>query len=241
MPLHILGCLLDEQWVIEDVLNTRSQLTYWRRAAKFLGSPSFLFLPTFFINDCRKLFALPHRPYSPNVVELRVRIRRGEILGLGFVSYLNDHYSGVHLPEQRTDIDAPRWLTSESAQFRDEMLDDFILFHTIARQKKSPCPHISNGEVPVFVTNVGYLDFNLDNLAWNFKHPIFDWVGAVLQQPKIHPELEIETPSLPHRRLEHPDLTEINEVVRREGQPLEKATNRQVPALFKQQAVFKQN
>jgi hypothetical protein len=40
---------------------------------------------------------LSHRPYSPNLVELRERIRNGNVLTLGLVSYLEDHYSAVHL------------------------------------------------------------------------------------------------------------------------------------------------
>ncbi|KAJ7239683.1 hypothetical protein C8J57DRAFT_1245797 [Mycena rebaudengoi] len=249
-PIYMLGCLLDEQWVIEDILNARAELTYFRQAAKDLGPVlSFLFLPTFFINTCRKLYALPHRPYSPNLVELRERIRKGDVLTLGFVSYLEDHYSAVHLlvfegleyddslhltvapdlvPILRwafaglpghpktglvgkqsiaagggscgiaatnfieccADIGAPRWRARQSAQFRDEMLRDLILYHTIARKTTTPyshwvepCPRIPIGEVAVFIEDeIGYLDFNLDNLSWNdlktqFEHPIFDWVS----------------------------------------------------------------
>ncbi|KAJ6524883.1 hypothetical protein DFH09DRAFT_937035, partial [Mycena vulgaris] len=46
-PLHTLGCLLFEHWAIEDILNARAELAYFRHAAKSLREePSFLFLPT---------------------------------------------------------------------------------------------------------------------------------------------------------------------------------------------------
>ncbi|KAJ6472956.1 hypothetical protein DFH09DRAFT_1110020 [Mycena vulgaris] len=75
-PLHILGYLFFERWAIEDILNARAELTYFRHAAKFLGEgPSFLFLPTSFINDCRQLFSWPNAQYILNVVKLPERIR----------------------------------------------------------------------------------------------------------------------------------------------------------------------
>ncbi|KAJ7603176.1 hypothetical protein B0H17DRAFT_968784, partial [Mycena rosella] len=46
-PIYSLGCLLDERWAMEDVLNARAELIYFRRAADNLGEePSFVFLPT---------------------------------------------------------------------------------------------------------------------------------------------------------------------------------------------------
>ncbi|KAJ6473892.1 hypothetical protein C8R45DRAFT_1103560 [Mycena sanguinolenta] len=51
IPLYLLGCLLQEQWANEDVLNARAELTYFHRAVvEDLGiDPSFIFLPTSFI------------------------------------------------------------------------------------------------------------------------------------------------------------------------------------------------
>ncbi|KAJ7601865.1 hypothetical protein DFH06DRAFT_1399924 [Mycena polygramma] len=45
-PLYTLGCLLDERWALEDVLNARAELTYFHRAASLeLGQdPSLLFI-----------------------------------------------------------------------------------------------------------------------------------------------------------------------------------------------------
>ncbi|KAJ7444729.1 hypothetical protein FB451DRAFT_1413115 [Mycena latifolia] len=73
-PLYALGCLLDERWAMEDILNARAELIYFRRGANFIDEePSFLFLPTSFINDCRTLLALPNTPFSPEVIRLRER------------------------------------------------------------------------------------------------------------------------------------------------------------------------
>ncbi|KAJ7614788.1 hypothetical protein FB45DRAFT_717201, partial [Roridomyces roridus] len=47
VPVYTLGCLLQERWASEDVLNARAELTYFRRAAEYPDTePSFLFLPT---------------------------------------------------------------------------------------------------------------------------------------------------------------------------------------------------
>ncbi|KAJ7232119.1 hypothetical protein C8J57DRAFT_1533292 [Mycena rebaudengoi] len=73
-PLYTLGCLLNEHWAMEDVLNAREELAYFRCAAMFLGEePSFLFIPTSFINDYRKLLESPITQYSPNIVAMRER------------------------------------------------------------------------------------------------------------------------------------------------------------------------
>ncbi|KAJ7645697.1 hypothetical protein B0H17DRAFT_1148395 [Mycena rosella] len=96
-PIYSLGCLLDERWAMEDVLNARAELIYFRRAADNLGEePSFVFLPTAFINDCCKLVAQPHRVYSPQLVRLRGRIRSGTVKMLGFLSWTSSHYAAVY-------------------------------------------------------------------------------------------------------------------------------------------------
>ncbi|KAJ7511950.1 hypothetical protein B0H11DRAFT_2371455 [Mycena galericulata] len=98
---HSLGFMLLRRrfmtsWVLEDVLNARAEMIYFRRGAVFFEEePSFLFLPTSFINDCRTLMALPHAPYSAELVRLRGRIRSGKVDMLGFVNWRNDHFSGI--------------------------------------------------------------------------------------------------------------------------------------------------
>ncbi|KAJ7637922.1 hypothetical protein DFH06DRAFT_1432525, partial [Mycena polygramma] len=97
-PLYTLGCLLDERWALEDVLNARAELTYFHRAASLeLGQdPSLLFIPTLFLNDCRKLIGRPNTEYSQNIIWVRERIRAGYVKVLGFLSWAGEHYSGLY-------------------------------------------------------------------------------------------------------------------------------------------------
>ncbi|KAJ6522750.1 hypothetical protein B0H19DRAFT_1277240 [Mycena capillaripes] len=273
-PLYTLGCLLNEQWAMEDVLNARAEFIYFRRAAMDLGAePSFLFLPTSFMNDCRKLVALPHAPYSSEIIRLRGRIRSGNVSEIGFVPWTGDHYGAIyklklvdlengdslHLPaaqdtlpilrwafaglgdfepppsqsyiqpglmdrqstmagggscgiastnfvEFRLGLDSPRWRASQSADFRDLFLQEIILYHLLARRKTTaytdwviPCTLVENGEVPMLIGNaaVGYRDYNLHMLSHTFEHPIFDWCGAIGEQPAIFEKetLSVSNPS----------------------------------------------
>jgi hypothetical protein len=204
-PIYTLGCLLGEGWATEDVLNARAELLYFRRAAAFFGEePSMLFLPTSFINDCRKLLQLPNTPYSAEIISVRARIRSGNIDMLGFVGWTSNHYSAIfklsiadlehgdslHLPaapdilrilrwafaglrhyepaqnlvhikpglidrqttlagggscgiaamnfiEFRVGLGAPRWRSTESTKFRDAFLRELLLYHLLAREKKT--------------------------------------------------------------------------------------------------------
>ncbi|KAK6984492.1 hypothetical protein R3P38DRAFT_2575894 [Favolaschia claudopus] len=55
-PLYNLGCLLDERWILDDIMNARAEFIYFRRAAMFPGvEPSFIFLPTSFVENAREL------------------------------------------------------------------------------------------------------------------------------------------------------------------------------------------
>ncbi|KAF7369166.1 hypothetical protein MVEN_00243800 [Mycena venus] len=97
IPLYTLGCLLNERWAKEDVLNARAELAYFHRAViKDLGQdPSFLFIPTSFINDCRTLIKLPGSPYSQNIIWFHERVRSGSVNVIGFLSWTRDHYSAL--------------------------------------------------------------------------------------------------------------------------------------------------
>lgn len=150
----------------------------------------------------RTLGAVPHAPYSPEIIRLRERIRSGHVDSIGFVTWTSDHYSAVckvfiaqlelgdslHLPaardilpilrwafaglghfaplpeqdhiqpgvidrqktlagggscgiassnfiETRTGLGIPRWHGAQSAQFRDNFLQDILLYHLLARRK----------------------------------------------------------------------------------------------------------
>lgn len=94
IPVSTLGCLLNERWAQEDVLNARAELTYFRRAALVMeDEPSFLFFPTSFINDCRILYSQPQRRYSKNIIDLRARIRAGRVRTFAFLAWTTSHYS----------------------------------------------------------------------------------------------------------------------------------------------------
>ncbi|KAK7034181.1 hypothetical protein R3P38DRAFT_3263915 [Favolaschia claudopus] len=97
-PLYTLGSLLDERWVLEDVLNARAEFLYFRRAVHFQhqdAEPSFLFLPTSFFNDGRTLMNKADAPYSAEIIAMRERIRSGGVDSLGFISWTADHYSAI--------------------------------------------------------------------------------------------------------------------------------------------------
>ncbi|KAJ7906953.1 hypothetical protein B0H13DRAFT_1618935 [Mycena leptocephala] len=92
--------------------------------------------------------------------------------------------------EFRIDMNIPRWMSDQSAEFRDAMLQDLILYHIIARRQTTvsllvffvsceedylhiiqtyqdwvtPCALVANGEIPGFHPDlaIGYNDFNLD-------------------------------------------------------------------------------
>ncbi|KAJ7916705.1 hypothetical protein B0H13DRAFT_2447578 [Mycena leptocephala] len=248
-PLYSLGCLLDECWAVEDVLNARAELTYFHRAVtkEFGEDPSFMFLPTFFLNDCRKLIKEPNRrkrapfhrmderalfrSYQAAIVDLEhgdslhlpappdlLLLLRWAFAGLpGFepppsqthiTPGLIDRQTTLGGPgscgiastnfiEFRVGLGNPRWMADQSAQFRDLYLQDLVLYHLIARRKMTmyqdwvtPCTLVSNGEVPGFLPDlgIGYNDFNLDMPASNLEHPIFDWVVARANQPRIFSE-----------------------------------------------------
>ncbi|KAF7362848.1 hypothetical protein MVEN_00634600 [Mycena venus] len=193
IPLYTLGCLLNERWAKEDVLNARAELTYFHRAViKDLGQdPSFLFIPTLFINDCRTLIKLPGSPYSQNIIWFR---ERTSLAGEGSCGI-----AAANFVEFRIGMDIPRWMADQSADFRDLFLQEMLLYHLIARCKTTQysdwvMPYFlsGNGEVPGFTSTdvgVGYSDFNLDMPSPDMTHPIFDWVTERLKQPQIFPEI----------------------------------------------------
>ncbi|KAF9457958.1 hypothetical protein BDZ94DRAFT_1336366 [Collybia nuda] len=68
-PLWTLGCLLDENWLEEDVLNSMLELQYFRHAARSTDhSP--IFLPTSFFTDAKRLFMRSPQQYSLNIIAL---------------------------------------------------------------------------------------------------------------------------------------------------------------------------
>lgn len=97
-PLWQLGCLLNENWLEEDVLNSMAELLYFRTAATTSqgNDPSFIFLPTTFFNDARRLYQESPRQYSSNIRDLRSRLRASSFTSAGFLICENDHFSGYY-------------------------------------------------------------------------------------------------------------------------------------------------
>ncbi|KAJ7159313.1 hypothetical protein C8R43DRAFT_849756, partial [Mycena crocata] len=124
--IYNLGCLLNERWALEDILNAWAELIYFQRAASIMeDEPSFLFFPTLFINDCRILFE--SRRYSQNLIEIRERIRAGKVQTFAFVAWTTSHYSSfvkfrlddiefgdsLHLPAAQDILRILRWVLAD--------------------------------------------------------------------------------------------------------------------------------
>lgn len=92
-PLWTLGCLLDEDWLEEDVLNSMLELQYFRHAARSTDhSP--IFLPTSFFTDAKRLFMRSPQQYSLNIIALRNRISSAIPCALSAVTCIDGHFSG---------------------------------------------------------------------------------------------------------------------------------------------------
>lgn len=92
-PLWALGCLLDENWLEEDVLNSLLELLYFQLAAESVNPPVII-LPTSFFNDAKRLFAQSPRHYSPNMIALRDRLCVATPRALSAVACIGGHFSG---------------------------------------------------------------------------------------------------------------------------------------------------
>lgn len=87
-----LVCLLDEEWLYDDVLNCLSELLYFRHAVTASGPPLFLFLPTRFIENARLLFSIL-ADYSCELLAFRRRVEECPFVSFGFIAENAGHYS----------------------------------------------------------------------------------------------------------------------------------------------------
>jgi hypothetical protein len=96
-PLWKLGCLLDENWLEEDVLNGMSELLYFRLAAasKTHCAP-FLFFPTSFFSDAKYLYDQSPQLYSPKLAALRDSLRASGPVLFALITCIDGHYSGFY-------------------------------------------------------------------------------------------------------------------------------------------------
>lgn len=96
-PLWKLGCLLNENWLEEDVLNCMSELLYFRAHVMMANtSRTFLYPPTNFFTDARRLFSSTPREYSAELLALRERVRSTSKCEIGFNACLDNHFSAYY-------------------------------------------------------------------------------------------------------------------------------------------------
>ncbi|KIJ28026.1 hypothetical protein M422DRAFT_270715 [Sphaerobolus stellatus SS14] len=75
MQLWMLGSLVREHWLYEDVINAALEILYWRTISKDpFRQARYLNLPTHVWQEAVLLYDQPGRPYSPNLLDLRQRI-----------------------------------------------------------------------------------------------------------------------------------------------------------------------
>lgn len=93
-PLWKLGCLLGENWLEEDVQNVLAEMLYFRNSATH-DDHSFVYLPTLFFNDARRLFHAQPRVYNNNIRNLRLRLSCTPATQIASQICVSDHYSST--------------------------------------------------------------------------------------------------------------------------------------------------
>jgi hypothetical protein len=94
-PLWKLGCLLDEIWVEEDVLNSLAELLYLTHHIREADrAHQFIYLPTNFFSDAYRLYNSTPRQFSLELMDLRQRVLKTSVTKIGFVTIRDGHYIG---------------------------------------------------------------------------------------------------------------------------------------------------
>jgi hypothetical protein len=94
-PLWKLGCLLDEIWLEEDVLNSLAELLYLNHHIRDVDrAHQFIYLPTKFFSDAYRLYHSTPRQFSLELMELRQRVSKTSVTKIGFLTIRDDHYVG---------------------------------------------------------------------------------------------------------------------------------------------------
>lgn len=95
-PLWKLGYFLGEEWLQDSVLDGLAEIQYFKAGAMSgpVGtSPPYLFLPTSFMIEARRLFYLEEfRGYSREIQAIRERIQHSNVTQIGFLDYSTNHY-----------------------------------------------------------------------------------------------------------------------------------------------------
>ena len=87
-----LGCLLDEEWLEEDILNAMSELLYFCQIA--VQDADFIYLPTSTFNDARQLLQSSNPTYSSDLDNLHHCLAQAPIWKIGVSVWHDHHYHG---------------------------------------------------------------------------------------------------------------------------------------------------
>lgn len=96
-PLYQLGCLLNETWLEEDVVNALSEILYFRTAASSSApgsNPPFVLLPTLFFNNAQIIIESGNLTYPPNILALRERLHAVPVTNISLISCNGGHFTG---------------------------------------------------------------------------------------------------------------------------------------------------
>ncbi|KAF7293814.1 hypothetical protein HMN09_01177200 [Mycena chlorophos] len=91
-----LSCIVDEDWLTDDVVNLRLEQMYYMCAAETPGEdPAALLLPVQFFVDARTQHTAGDSQYPAEITALRRRLASGSVESLGFISWTDSHYSAT--------------------------------------------------------------------------------------------------------------------------------------------------
>lgn len=100
-PLWKLGYFLGEEWLQDSILDGLAEIQYFKTGVALVpigASPTFLFLPTGFMHEARRLY---HNQaitgYSRELRALRERIRHTVVMQIGFLDHSTNHYSSYSM------------------------------------------------------------------------------------------------------------------------------------------------
>jgi hypothetical protein len=95
-----LGCLLDQNWLKEDVLNAMFEILHMRLATEGTGEAQFLTLPTHFYRDVAQVLGTStstvHHQFTPELYALNMRLVAWGWSSVTYIVHENDHYSLCH-------------------------------------------------------------------------------------------------------------------------------------------------
>ena len=96
-PLWQLGCLLQENWLEEDILSCMAELLYFQVSVTTADtSQVFLYPPTNFFTNVHQSFYSSLRQYSAELLALCECIQMGPKCEIGFNTCLNSHFSAYY-------------------------------------------------------------------------------------------------------------------------------------------------